>query len=45
MHYYICVAEPHVKTDFERFVTFLEQQLVESASAVTATVQYLHFVG
>jgi integrase len=37
--YYIHVTEPHVTTGFERFVTYLERQLVDSVAAVTERVQ------
>jgi len=37
--YYIHVTEPHVTTGFERFVTYLEKQLVDSVPAVTERVQ------
>jgi len=37
--YYIHVTEPHVTTDFERFVTYLERQLVDSVPAVMERIQ------
>ena len=37
--YYIHVTEPHVTAGFERFVTYLERQLVDSVPAVTERVQ------
>jgi integrase len=37
--YYIHVTEPHVTTGFERFITYLERQLVDSEPTATATVQ------
>jgi integrase len=37
--YYIHVTEAHVTTGFERFVTYLERQLVDSVPAVTERVQ------
>lgn len=37
--YYIHVTEQHVTTGFERFVSYLEQRLVDSVPAVTERVQ------
>ena len=37
--YYIHVTQPHVTTGFERFVSYLEQRLVDSVPAVTEGVQ------
>jgi len=37
--YYIHVTEPHVTTGFERFVTYLERQLVDSVPAATNIFQ------
>jgi integrase len=37
--YYIHVTVPHVTTGFERFVTYLERQLVDSVPAASTRVQ------
>jgi integrase len=37
--YYIHVTESHVTTGFERFVSYLEQRLVDAVPAVTERVQ------
>ncbi len=37
--YYIHVTEPHVTSGFERFLSYLERRLVDSAPAVRGRVQ------
>jgi integrase len=37
--YYIHVTEPHVNTGFERFLTYLERQLIDAVPAPTTTLQ------
>jgi hypothetical protein len=37
--YYIHVTERHITTGFERFVTYLERQLVHAVMPFTKTVQ------